>query len=87
MESYKLWIAFQAMEEGAERRTTRRANTAPAFRGAADLRRAASVQRGESSRFDRLGTALGGAAAWMHGRALVLPGERRVSTAPSLGLD
>jgi hypothetical protein len=85
MESYKLLIALAAMDEFAEQRKASRANAALASHDAADMGRAISAQRHEPSLFARLRAALG--SAWMHGRALVLRGERRVSTAPSLGPD
>jgi hypothetical protein len=85
MESYKLMIAFQAMDEYAERKTARRANAPLASHGAADARRAAISQRHVPSLFARLRAALG--ATWMHGQVLVPRGERRVSPAPSLGPD
>ena len=67
MESYKLVIAFQAMEELAEQGTARRANAAPTSPQDRSAWHVAGAQRHEPSRLARLGTALRSAISWLQG--------------------
>jgi hypothetical protein len=87
MESYKLVIAFQAMEEFAQQRKARQTNAARASCDAAGVPLLNSAQRHERSRLAWLATSLDRATNWLEGRVLIWRSAQPVRPETALELD